>query len=775
MAELRYNPLLDDWVMVSASRAKRPDMPKDFCPFDPGSGKVPEDYDVLCYANDFPILSKTPPPADEEYCSNSTLYKTAPSYGNCDVILYSPNHYRRLYELPLEHICKLVNLWKNRTAELASDSNIKYVFPFENNGKEVGTTMPHPHGQIYSYSKMPLRLRLELENAEAHYRKSGQNIFKSILQEEKTYGKRVIMENEYFCVVLPFFCEYPYGCYILSKKHYASMLDFDNEAVTAFADILQKLLGTFDCLFDRAFPYMMGIYQVPFNSADTYPEAEQYYEFHVKFFPPLRSANAIKWCASSETAAWVHGNPRKVEETAIELQAAYQKYLSIKDLTPAQVMDRLSGKELEESLVRRFESRYQLKPQLYFAPSRINIIGEHIDYNGGKVLPAAIEIGTYVAIAPNGIDKIRLKSLNLEEEGKIALDDLDFDKKRSWMNYVTGILKYFQEASYNIGGFDLLVYGNIPNGAGLSSSASLELAVATALNELFNEGRIPVLELIKIGKKVENLHFGLKSGIMDQFAIGAGAKNKAIYLDTSSLEYKYVDADFKNAKFIIMNTNQRRELADSKYNERRAECELALALINEALLLNRKLQNLCEIDSYAELAKVKEYLHHLAADKEVAGAKALASLSDAAYELALQHGFNLSLDCDLAVLAKRVEHVVCENLRVQMMMEALKNGENVTIGELLNQSHQSLRDLYEVTGKALDSITAAAVDYEYCYGARMTGAGFGGCAIALVDEAHIEEFKMIVAKRYAEECGNKAEFFISACADGPRRLIDNKY
>lgn len=323
MAELRYNPLLDDYTMVSADRSKRPDMPKDFCPFCIGSGKVPENYDVLKYNNDFPILSQDPPKPDD---IGSEFYKTDESYGKCEVILYSPEHFGKFYELSLSHIEKLVNLWKERYLELKTDEKIKYIFPFENKGREVGTTMPHPHGQIYAYSKMPLRLRLELENAKNYYEKTGENIFDKIIKEERDFKERIIFENNSFVVLIPFFANYPFETYIIAKENITSFEDFDDKLVTDFATTLRNITGAFDQIYDKPFPYMMGIYQSPVNSKE-YEGHEDFYRFNVKFFPPLRGENSIKYNASSETAAWVHGNPRRVEETAREVKEAYNRFL----------------------------------------------------------------------------------------------------------------------------------------------------------------------------------------------------------------------------------------------------------------------------------------------------------------------------------------------------------------------------------------------------------------------------------------------------------------
>lgn len=324
MAELRYNPLLDDFTMVSKGRAKRPDMPKEFCPFDPGSGKVPDSYDVLKYDNDFPMLMENPPEADD-IIGLGEIYKTEKSFGKCEVILYSPNHTGKLYEQSDEHLLKLANLWQERYEVLSKQKNVKYVFIFENKGAEVGTTMPHPHGQIYAYPFVPLRMRLELENSKKYYEKTGKNIFDTIIDEEKSFKERIIMEDEHFIVIIPFFSEYPFGTYIIAKESISSFSDFNDEIKISFMKIIKKLTASFDLIYNRAFPYMMGIYNLPVNE-EKYSDADKYHRFHLKFFPPLRGENAIKYNASSETAAWAHGNPLKVEDCAELLRKAVEKY-----------------------------------------------------------------------------------------------------------------------------------------------------------------------------------------------------------------------------------------------------------------------------------------------------------------------------------------------------------------------------------------------------------------------------------------------------------------
>lgn len=321
MAELRFNPLTKDWVMIASHRQNRPQMPKDWCPFCPGPNNhnIPDDYDVLKYDNDFPALSQNPPKADDV---ETELYKTAESYGKCEVVLYSPDHTATLPELSVAHIKKLVDLWQNRYEELSADEKIKYIFIFENRGEAVGVTMPHPHGQIYGYPFIPKKIELELDSCKEHFEQKGKCLICDMVDNEVEFGKRVIMENEHFIVFLPFYTEYPYGVYIASKDHKDNISQFDDEQKEALASILKDTVGTLDSLFDIKFPYMMCMHQSPVNSSDT----SEYYHFHIEFFPPMRSKDKIKFCASSETGVWAHCNPTAPEAVAEELRAAYNKY-----------------------------------------------------------------------------------------------------------------------------------------------------------------------------------------------------------------------------------------------------------------------------------------------------------------------------------------------------------------------------------------------------------------------------------------------------------------
>ena len=366
----------------------------------------------------------------------------------------------------------------------------------------------------------------------------------------------------------------------------------------------------------------------------------------------------------------------------------------------------------------------------YFAPGRINLIGEHTDYNGGYVFPASITIGTYGVARKRADKQIRLYSENFPEKGIISfsLDDLEYRKEDDWTNYPKGVIRYLKAAGHAIdSGIEIAFYGNIPNGAGLSSSASIELLTGVILDDLFGLA-IERLELILTGKKVENEFIGVNSGIMDQFAVGMGKKDHALLLDTNTLAYDLVPAEFGDYVVAIMNTNKRRELADSKYNERRGECEEAL----------KRLQTKLKIQSLGELDEATFF----------------------AYTSLIED----------PTLIKRAKHAVTENQRTLKAKAALEAGDLESFGHLLDASHASLRDDYEVTGIELDTLVAAAQEQSAVLGARMTGAGFGGCAIALVKKSEWEAFATAVKESYREKIGYETDIYQASIDDGARKL-----
>lgn len=382
----------------------------------------------------------------------------------------------------------------------------------------------------------------------------------------------------------------------------------------------------------------------------------------------------------------------------------------------------------------KFNEVFKKEKLYFFAPGRVNLIGEHTDYNGGHVFPCALSFGTHCVFCKRDDKKVRLYSLNFPEKGIIDADlsAISYDKKQDWANYPLGVIKTLQNHGYNINqGFELMFWGDIPNGAGLSSSASIELATAVAMNKVFNL-YIPQVELVKFCQEAENKFVGMNCGIMDQFAIGMGKEGCAVLLDCNTLNYEYAPLDLKGVSIVIMNTNKRRELADSKYNERRSECERAL----------KELQRKLPIKSLGDLS-----IDEFEKNKEL-----ITNPTD----------------------RKRAKHAVYENQRTLQAVERLKAGDLKTFGKLMNESHISLRDDYEVTGKELDTLAEAAWQQAGVLGARMTGAGFGGCAIALVQDADVKHFIDNVGKIYREKTGLQADFYI-ASVGGPARQEEKMY
>jgi galactokinase len=379
---------------------------------------------------------------------------------------------------------------------------------------------------------------------------------------------------------------------------------------------------------------------------------------------------------------------------------------------------------MKAELTQKFSEKYNHEAIAhYFTPGRVNLIGEHIDYNGGLVMPCAVTLGTWLLIAPNNDKVLRFKSLNFEEEATIELKKQYTKTGPEWFNYPLGVFNELLKDHDIPNGLDMLFFGNIPIGSGLSSSASIEVVMAYALNDYFNLG-LERIQIPLLAQKVENEFIGVNCGIMDQFAVAFGETNKAIVLNCDTLKYKIVDCDLGDYNLAIINTNKPRKLAESKYNERVAECQQALADLNKEIKLNY----LCEL-TYEKFALHK----HLIEDETV---------------------------------LKRATHVIKENDRVGLAAKALNDGGLEEFGRLMYASHQSLKDLYEVTGLELDTVVDFCRDYDHVIGARMTGAGFGGCAIALLKKGREEDFAKHLTDYYVERVGYPAAIYISEIGNG---------
>lgn len=388
--------------------------------------------------------------------------------------------------------------------------------------------------------------------------------------------------------------------------------------------------------------------------------------------------------------------------------------------------------EIKTTILKKFAEVFgeEEGAQAFFAPGRVNLIGEHTDYNGGHVFPCALTIGTYAVARKRNDRKLRFFSMNFEHLGIIesGLDDLKPKREAGWTNYPKGIMWALGEKGYQVpAGIDLLLFGNIPNGSGLSSSASVEVVTGYILSELFDL-RISNQDLALIGQFSENNFNGVNCGIMDQFAIAMGKAGHAIFLDTADLSYEYAPVKLDGAKIVIACSNKKRGLGDSKYNERRAECEKALAEIQEGM-----------------------------------GIETLGDLNEEQFEMVKA----AIRDEDRR---KRAKHAVYENQRTMKAVKALKENDIALFGKLMNESHVSLRDDYEVTGIELDTLVEEAWKVDGVIGSRMTGAGFGGCTVSIVRDEVVEEFMEKVGKAYQQKIGYPADFYAVEIGSGPCHL-----
>lgn len=389
--------------------------------------------------------------------------------------------------------------------------------------------------------------------------------------------------------------------------------------------------------------------------------------------------------------------------------------------------------ELQEELAQSFNKRFGYDPaKLYFSPGRVNLIGEYTDFNGGHVFPAAISVGTYGAIAPRDDNQIRTYSANYPEAGiqTITVTDLALRPYDTWIKYLRGVMTVMAEAGYPVSkGFDLAIVGDMPTASGLSSSASLEILLLNMLKDMMGY-QIDKLTIVKLGQAVENDYLGLKTGIMDQFAVAFGEDEQGIFLDTNTMAYEMVPAEFGEYRLLVMTTNKKRELTDSKYNERRAESEEALALLQENV------------------------------DVETLG-----DLTVPQFEAA-----TADFEKDHALVMKRARHAVSENQRTIAAKAALQAHNLVQFGELLTASHASLRDDFEVSGIELDTLVETALRQPGVLGARMTGAGFGGSAIALVEKDQVPAVTTAVGDVYTAEIGYQPAFFVAEIVAGTHEI-----
>ena len=387
---------------------------------------------------------------------------------------------------------------------------------------------------------------------------------------------------------------------------------------------------------------------------------------------------------------------------------------------------------MKETVLKKFEELYgdANGAGVYFAPGRVNMIGEHTDYNGGHVFPCALTIGTYAAVKKRADRKLRFYSMNFNKMGVVesSLDDLTPSDAAGWTNYPKGVMWAFAGRGMKMDcGLDIVLNGNIPNGSGLSSSASLEVLTGFYLRDLYGFD-VTNVDLALIGQYSENNFNGMNCGIMDQFASAMGKKDNAIFLDTADLSYQYAPLVLDGAKIIVTNSNVKHSLVNSAYNERRSECEKALEEL-----------------------------------KTVVDIKGLGDLSEEQFEA------NKGAIKD-EVRKKRAKHAVYENQRTIRAVEALKNNNLKEFGELMNASHVSLRDDYEVSCEEIDVLVEEAWKVDGVIGSRITGGGFGGCTVSIVKDEAVATFQEKVGAAYQERVGKAADFYVVEIGDGPYKL-----
>jgi len=386
----------------------------------------------------------------------------------------------------------------------------------------------------------------------------------------------------------------------------------------------------------------------------------------------------------------------------------------------------MDTKILTEKFYDKYGNRND-KPVLFFSPGRVNLIGEHTDYNGGFVFPCALNYGTYLLIRKTVGNTLKFSTLNFPDDAETEINGLFVNKSKKWINYPLGVINEFLKRGIKISGLEFLYYGDVPNGAGLSSSASIEMVTAVALNEFYNS-EFDTLELVKMSQKAENEFVGMNCGIMDQFAVGFGKRDHAIFLNCDTLSFENVPIVLNDLTLIITNTNKRRGLTDSKYNERRGECDKAVELLQSY----KPIRNLSELN-VDEIDLLEKYIKD-------------------------------------PIVRKRAKHVISENGRVVEAVKVLKENNIIRFGELMNLSHDSLKDDYEVTGFELDSLVYEGRKLPGVIGTRMTGAGFGGCTVSIVKKADSAKFISVLASVYQKMTGLVPDFYQPEIGNGAGKI-----
>lgn len=746
-SELRRDPLTGEWNVYAAHRMNRTFMPpaneNPLAPTKPGElpTEIPaDDYDVVVFENRFPSLSMHME-VPEDFAAEvdgEELFPRRPALARCEVVCFTPDVTSNFRDLPYRRARTVVEAWAHRTRELSEIDGVRLVFPFENRGKEIGVTLQHPHGQIYSYPYLPARASAIAEQSRRHRAETGRSLFDDLLAAEKRSGRRIVAEGEHFTAFVPAAAKWPVEVMLMANRDvpdFAALTDDEKDELTR---MYLDLLGRMDRFFEgvERTPYIASWNQAPVG------DDREHGRLHLQLYSMMRSPGRMKFLAGSESGqgAWISDTtPERIADRFREVGGA----------TWSPTRDDATGAADATAL---FTKAFDSAPAgVWAAPGRVNLIGEHVDYAGGICLPFALSQRTWVAVSPREDGKYRLVSSMGGDDPRIVeigVDEVGPGKPRNWTGYIVGSIWAQQEAGLlpkDLGGFDIAVTSDVPIGGGLSSSAALECSAALAAHELTvgpigdpaDERGFDVRSgLVAACIRAENDVVGASTGGLDQRISLFGQEGNALAIDYADDSAVQVPCDLPahGLAILVIDTKAPHSLADGQYASRRGVID---------------------------------------AVTEGVGVGSLRELDDAVSAAAEWATVNVPNGAEAEewerVVVKRVRHVVSEIERTAKAIEQLKAGDMAGFGESMCASHASLRDDYEVTCPELDLAVDTAMAHG-AVGARMTGGGFGGSAIALLDSGHVRPVADAIAGAYAEAGFRPPEFLVAVPSDGAEKI-----
>lgn len=739
-SELRQDPLTGDWYCYAAHRMNRTFMPpaneNPLAPTRPGElpTEVPaSDYDVVVFENRFPSLSMhmDVPEDFANTVDGADIFHRRPALARCEVVCFTPKVTDSFRNLSFNRARTVIEAWAHRTAELSEIDGVRLVFPFENRGKEIGVTLQHPHGQIYSYPYLPPRAAAIVSRAKAHREATGRDLFDDVLAAEQKSGKRIINRGKFFTAFVPAAAKWPVEVMLMANRAvggFDELTDAEkDELAVMYLDLLRRI--------DRFFP---GIDKTPYIAAwNQAPVGEdhEFGRFHLQLYSMMRSAGRMKFLAGSESGqgAWI-------SDTTPEAIAN-----RFREVGEPLWMNSRSETDAIADVTDLFEHSYGEQPEgIFAAPGRVNLIGEHVDYAAGICLPFALSQNTFAAVRPRADKQLRVISDlgNDTEPFTIELSEVGPHSPSNWAGYAVGTIWAMQVSGLlpeDMPGFDIAITSDVPIGSGLSSSAALECAVGLAAFELV-VGHAPseaeVNGIIDAAIRAENEVVGASTGGLDQRIAMKGAADHALAIDFEDDSDRQVEAAFsgQDLEILVINTNVRHSLADGQYASRRG--------IIDAVTEGLRVANLRQIDDAVGQAQ----------------AWAKGHIPD-----------DYSEQDWLDVVSRRVRHVITEISRTTTAIEKLQAGDFEAFGTLMIASHLSLRDDYEVSCPELDLAVDKSLE-QGAIGARMTGGGFGGSAIALIAKDKVADAAKAISSAF-RDCGMpEPEFLVATPSRGATRI-----